>query len=156
MAIIAVMVRDKSNVGIISPPFPCHCTTGREEVKGEINMEIIIKAEAEEVLSLMAGVILTGKTLNSEGLDSVLRADNRPIPPEEVDKKDDDQHYMVSFLRDGLKTTIWNIFDSLYEAWTYALALRENYKKAGRDVCDFKILRWNPSVEDWEVEVTIE
>lgn len=43
-------------------------------------MEIIIKAESEEVLSLMAGVILTGKTLNSEGLDSVLWADNRPIP----------------------------------------------------------------------------
>lgn len=118
-------------------------------------MEIIIKAESEEVLSLMAGVILTGKTLNSEGLDSVLWADNRPIPPEEEDG-DDDQHYMVSFLRDGLKTTIWNIFDSLNEAWTYALALRENYKKAGRDVCDFKILRWNPSVEDWEVEVNIE
>ena len=79
-------------------------------------MEIIIKAEAEEVLSLMAGVILTGKTLNSEGLDSVLLADNRPIPPEEEDG-DDDQYYMVRFWRDGRKTTVWNVFDNFDEAW---------------------------------------
>ena len=119
-------------------------------------MEIIIKAEAEEALSLMAGFILTGKTLNSEGLDSVLWADNRPIPPEEVDKKDDDQHYMVRFWRDGRKTTVWIVFDNFDEAWSYASVLKENYKESGRDVCDFKILRWNPSVEDWEVEVNIE
>lgn len=142
-------------------------------------MEIIIKAEPKEIAALVVAiqerqegedelasaiishlqeaVVRSGEVFQPYERDSdTLWEDNRPIPPEEVDKKDDDQHYMVRFWRDGRKTTVWNVFDNFDEAWSYASVLKENYKESGRDVCDFKILRWNPSVEDWEVEVNIE
>lgn len=111
-------------------------------------MEIIIKAEPEEILSLM-------EEMRERRNPYKWESGSLYTTPANEDKQDDNQHYMVSFFKDGLKTTIWKIFDSLNEAWSYALALKENYKKAEQDVSDFKISKWNPSVEDWKVEVKI-